>query len=77
MATTESSASARPPTRETGQERRLRALEERYRNELMGEEERLKLRESILKLRRKLEAPDETVDAHHSSLEGLTTSSDL
>ena len=34
---------------------RLRKLEERYAHELMGEEERLELRERILKLRKKIE----------------------
>ena len=57
--------------------RRLRALEDRYRNELMGEEERCELRDRILKLKRKLETPAETVDAQHSCLESPTTSSDL
>ena len=32
---------------------RLKELEERYAHELMGEEERLELRERILKLKRK------------------------
>ena len=32
---------------------KLRVLEERYRHELMGEEERLELRERILKLKKK------------------------
>ena len=77
MATTESSALAHPSTPETAEERRLRALEDRYRNELMSEEERLELRDRILKLRRNLETPTDTVDAHHSCLGGLTTSSDL
>jgi hypothetical protein len=31
----------------------LRALEERYRNELMAEEERLELREQIVRLKKK------------------------
>lgn len=35
---------------------RLRALEERYRHEIMGEEQRLELRERILRLRKKVEA---------------------
>ena len=77
MATTKDSASAHPSTSEAPEERRLRALEDHYRNELMNEEERLELRERILLSRRKLEAPAETVDAHHSCLESLTTSSDL
>ena len=32
---------------------KVRELEERYRNELMGEEERLELRETIIRLKRK------------------------
>ncbi len=77
MATTKDSALAHLSTHEAPEERRLRALEDRYRNELTNEEERLELRERILKLRRKLEAPAETVEAHHSCLESLTISSDL
>src|SRR5215218_73393 len=46
-----------PSASETAEERRLRTLEDRYRNELMSEEERLELRDRILKLRKKLEAP--------------------
>ncbi len=38
---------------ETTIARILRELEERYRHELMGEEERLELRELILKMRKK------------------------
>ena len=34
---------------------RLKKLEEKYRRELMGEEDRLELRERILKLRKKAE----------------------
>jgi hypothetical protein len=34
--------------------RKLRALEEKFRHELMGEDERLELREAIVRLRRKL-----------------------
>ncbi len=33
---------------------RLAELEEKYRHELLGEEERLKLREAVVSLRRKL-----------------------
>ena len=77
MATTKDSALAHPSTHEAPPEHRLRTLEDRYRNELMNEEERLELRERILNLRRKLEAPTKTVEAHHSCLESLTTSSDL
>jgi len=51
MATTKDSALAHPSTPEAPQVHRLRALEDRYRNELMNEEERLELRERILKLR--------------------------
>ena len=43
----------------------------------MSEEERLELRDRILKLRKKLEAPAETVDTHHSCLESSMVSSDL
>lgn len=38
-------------TTSVAEDRRLRALEERYRRELMGEEERLELRERIIRLR--------------------------
>ena len=47
-------------------ERRLRALEERLRHELLGEDERCELRERVLRLRAKA---GETVDLHHSCLE--------
>ncbi len=40
---------------ETTIARKLQVLEERYRRELMGEEERLELRERILKLKAKTE----------------------
>ncbi len=73
----DSTTIAHPSSLETTEERRLRALEDRYRNELMGEEERCLLRDRILKLRRKLEMPAETADAQHSCLESLTTSSNL
>ncbi len=49
MDTTKSSAPAHPA------ETRLAKLEERYRHEIMGEEERLELRERILGLRKKAE----------------------
>jgi hypothetical protein len=42
------------PTPETAEERHLRALEDRYRSELMDDQERLELRDHILKLTRKL-----------------------
>jgi hypothetical protein len=45
--------------------RKLRELEERYRHKLMNEEERLKLRERILKLREK--AAIEAGRASHQS----------
>ena len=77
MSETSLAHDAHPSTPETPEERRLRSLEDRYRNELMNEEERCELRDRILKLRRKLETPTETVDAHYSGLERLTTSSDL
>jgi hypothetical protein len=41
------------PVTKTSVDGRLRELEERYARELMGEEERLELRERILKLKRK------------------------
>jgi hypothetical protein len=47
--TTKSSAPAHPA------ETRPAKLEERYRHELMGEEERLELRERIIRLKRKVE----------------------
>jgi hypothetical protein len=65
------------PEPETSEERRLRTLEDRYRNELMDEQERLELRDRILKLRRKLETASETVDTHHSCLERSLPSSNF
>ena len=65
------------PAPETPEERRLRTLEDRYRNELIDEEERLELRDRILKLRRMLETAAETVDAHHSCLERSLPSPNL
>ena len=59
-------------TTETAEERQLLArLEDRYRNEVMCEEARLKLRDRIRRLKRKLEAAAETVDAIHSGLERM------
>ena len=49
----------------------LACLEDRYRNELMDEEERLVLRDRINRLRRKVETTGETVDTHHSGLERM------
>jgi predicted RNase H-like nuclease (RuvC/YqgF family) len=49
----------------------LTRLEDRYRNELTGEEERLELRDRIRRLKRKLETAEETVDAIHSGLERM------
>lgn len=46
-------------------------LEERYRNELMGEEERLELWDRIKRLKRRAETHAETVDAQHSGLERM------
>jgi hypothetical protein len=46
----------------------LACLEDRYRNELVGEEERLELRD---RLRRKTETTGETVNTHHSGLERM------
>lgn len=48
MDTKKSSVSRTPKD----QSRKLRALEERYRHELMGAEERLEIRERILRLKR-------------------------
>ena len=50
MDNTDSSAFAHPST----EEKRLALLEERYRHELTDAEERLELRERILRLRRRL-----------------------
>jgi hypothetical protein len=49
----------------------LARLEDRYRNELTGEEERLELRDRTRRLKRKLETAEETVDAIHSGLERM------
>jgi predicted RNase H-like nuclease (RuvC/YqgF family) len=49
----------------------LAHLEDRYRNELMGKDERLQLRDRIRRLKRKLETAEETVDAIHSGLERM------
>jgi len=49
--TTKSSAPARPAETEA----RLAKLEERYAHELLPEEERLELRERVLRLRKKAE----------------------
>ena len=49
----------------------LARLEDCYCNELMGEEEQLKLRDRINRLRRKVETTAETVDTHHSALERM------
>jgi hypothetical protein len=51
MATTDSSAPAHPSTAE-----KLAKLEERYRHELMPDEERQELRDRVLSLRRRLGA---------------------
>ena len=51
MDTTKSSAPAHPAETEV----RLAKLEERYAHELLPEEERLELRERILRLRKKAE----------------------
>ncbi len=59
-------------TTNTAEEHQLLArLEDRYRSELMGEEERLELRERIGRMRRNLESATETVDAQHSGLERM------
>ena len=56
----------------TAEERQLLAcLEDRYRNELVGEEVRLQLRDRIRRLNRKLETAAETVDSIHSGLERM------
>jgi hypothetical protein len=49
----------------------LACLENRYRNQLMSEEERLEVRDRMNRLRRKAETIAETVDAHHSGLERM------
>ena len=49
----------------------LVCLEDLYRNELMGEEERLELRDLIKWIRRKVETTAETVDTHFSGLERM------
>jgi hypothetical protein len=49
----------------------LASLEDRYRNELLGEEDRLELRDRNNRLRRKAETTAETVDTHHSGLERM------
>jgi hypothetical protein len=49
----------------------LACLEDRYRNQLLGEEERLELRDLINRLRRKTETTAETVDTHHFGLERM------
>ena len=49
----------------------LASLEDRYRNELVGEEERLVLRDRINRLRRKAETTAEMVDPHQSGLERM------
>jgi hypothetical protein len=50
MATTDSSAPAHPST----EEKKLAKLEERLAHELMDEDERLELRERIIRIRRRL-----------------------
>lgn len=49
----------------------LASLEDRYRNDLMGEEERLELWDRLNRLRREAETVAETVDTHHSGLERM------
>ena len=49
----------------------LACLDDLYRNELMGEEERLELRDRIKWIRRKVETTAETVDTHFSGLERM------
>jgi hypothetical protein len=60
-------------TTQTAEERQLLAcLEDLYRNEFMGEEARLELRDRIRRLKRTLETAAETVeDAIHSGLERM------
>jgi hypothetical protein len=59
-------------TTEAAEERQLLAcLEDLYRNEFMGEEARLELRDRTMRLKRKLETAAETVDAIHSGLERM------
>jgi len=52
MGTEDSSATAHPPR--SIEDERLARLEERYRHELMDDEERQELRDRILRLRRRL-----------------------
>ena len=49
----------------------LACLEDRYRNDLMGEEERLELWDRLNRLRREAETAAETVDTHYSGLERM------
>ena len=49
----------------------LARLEERYKHELLGEEQRLELWDRTRRLNRKLETAAETVDALHSGLERM------
>jgi hypothetical protein len=50
MATTDSSAPAHPST----EEKRLAKLEDRYRHELMADDERMELHDRIARIRRRL-----------------------
>jgi hypothetical protein len=52
--TTKDSASAHPPT----EEKKLAALEERLRHELMDDAERQELRDRVLALRREIGLPE-------------------
>ena len=58
-------------TETAGRRQLLVRLKDRYRNELMGEEARLELRDRIRRLKRKLETAAEKVDAIHSGLERM------
>jgi hypothetical protein len=50
MATTDSSAPAHPST----EEKRMAKLEDRYRHELMADDERMELHDRIARIRRRL-----------------------
>ena len=74
MATTKDSAPAPPSTPKAERLRTARALalkeaEERFRHELLPDEERLELLDRIKRLRRAVETDAETVDAIHSGLD--------
>ena len=77
MATTKDSATAPPSTQPKAERLRtartlaLKEAEERFRHELMSDEERQLLLDRIRRLRRAVETNAETVDAVHSGLDRL------